>query len=218
MANRYDDYTEGMGASAALAKTNGCMSADQVDGENVGHDHDPNNPGRGGVIQGSFINGAVDNLSGGGAGQVPYQSAADTTAMLAAGISGQVLKSNGEAPPSWVSQAPGLIVGKANGIVETGTGSLTVHMKVINIGDWNMVSDSSISVNHGLTYSKIIGLRVHIRRDDDTLVYSGYEGFNAMRWYPTYVYLSRTDTGIFNNALFDSTSYNRGFILIEYVD
>ena len=41
------------------------------------------------------------NLAGGGAGQIPYQSAAATTAMLAAGTSGQFLKSNGAAPPSW---------------------------------------------------------------------------------------------------------------------
>lgn len=43
------------------------------------------------------------NLAGGGAGQIPYQSAADTTAMLAAGSSGQILQSNGAAPPSWVA-------------------------------------------------------------------------------------------------------------------
>lgn len=41
------------------------------------------------------------NLSGGSAGTVPYQSAANTTAMLSAGTSGQVLKSNGAAAPSW---------------------------------------------------------------------------------------------------------------------
>jgi trimeric autotransporter adhesin len=43
------------------------------------------------------------NLAGGSAGTVPYQSAAGTTAMLAAGTSGQLLQSNGAAAPSWVA-------------------------------------------------------------------------------------------------------------------
>jgi len=43
------------------------------------------------------------NLAGGGAGTVPYQSAANTTVQLAAGTSGQVLRSNGAAAPSWVN-------------------------------------------------------------------------------------------------------------------
>jgi hypothetical protein len=41
------------------------------------------------------------NLTGGSAGTVPYQSASGTTAMLAAGTTGQFLKSNGAAAPSW---------------------------------------------------------------------------------------------------------------------
>ena len=45
------------------------------------------------------------NLSGGGAGQVPYQSGSGTTAMLAAGSAGQVLTSNGTSAPSWSNTA-----------------------------------------------------------------------------------------------------------------
>lgn len=43
------------------------------------------------------------NLSGGSAGTIPYQSASGTTVQLAAGSSGQYLKSNGAAAPSWTS-------------------------------------------------------------------------------------------------------------------
>jgi hypothetical protein len=43
------------------------------------------------------------NLAGGSAGTVPYQSAAGTTAMLAAGTAGQYLQSNGAAAPSWAT-------------------------------------------------------------------------------------------------------------------
>lgn len=43
------------------------------------------------------------NIAGGSVGTIPYQTAANTTAMLSAGTAGQVLKSNGSAAPSWGS-------------------------------------------------------------------------------------------------------------------
>ena len=45
------------------------------------------------------------NLAGGAAGTVPYNSATGTTAMLAAGTSGQVLRANGAAAPTWMDQS-----------------------------------------------------------------------------------------------------------------
>ena len=47
--------------------------------------------------------GTATNLAGGGAGYVPYQSAAGTTLFLSAGTSGQVLTSNGTSAPSWTT-------------------------------------------------------------------------------------------------------------------
>jgi hypothetical protein len=41
------------------------------------------------------------NLAGGIASQIPYQSAANTTAFIANGSSGQILQSNGAAAPTW---------------------------------------------------------------------------------------------------------------------
>lgn len=41
------------------------------------------------------------NIAGGATGSLPYQTANDSTAMLTAGTSGTVLKSNGAAAPSW---------------------------------------------------------------------------------------------------------------------
>ena len=43
------------------------------------------------------------NLAGGSAGTIPYQSAAGTTAMLAAGTAGFLLQANGAAAPTWVT-------------------------------------------------------------------------------------------------------------------
>jgi len=49
--------------------------------------------------------GTVSGLTGGAAGQVPYQSAASTTAFTAAGTTGQILVSGGTTAPTW-SSAP----------------------------------------------------------------------------------------------------------------
>jgi hypothetical protein len=43
------------------------------------------------------------NLANGSAGTIPYQSAAGTTAMLAAGTAGFLLQANGAAAPTWVT-------------------------------------------------------------------------------------------------------------------
>ena len=45
----------------------------------------------------------ASNLAGGGAGQIVYQSGANTTQFLSAGSSGQLLQSNGSAAPSWTT-------------------------------------------------------------------------------------------------------------------
>ena len=75
--------------------------------------------------------GIATNLKGGLVGNVPYQSATDTTAFLINGSSGTILQSNGIGnAPSWVSAAPaaaitgltirdeGTIVGGANSVSE----------------------------------------------------------------------------------------------------
>jgi hypothetical protein len=49
--------------------------------------------------------GTATNLAGGSNGTVPYQSAAGTTQMLAAGTAGFVFQANGVAAPSWVAQS-----------------------------------------------------------------------------------------------------------------
>lgn len=45
------------------------------------------------------------NLTGGGAGRIPYQSGADITLFTIAGTNGQLLRSNGTSAPDWVSPA-----------------------------------------------------------------------------------------------------------------
>jgi len=49
------------------------------------------------------------NLAGGFAGGIPYQSAPGTTAILAAGSSGQLLQTNGAGAPSWATPSSGAL-------------------------------------------------------------------------------------------------------------
>jgi len=49
----------------------------------------------------------ANNLAGGVASQIPYQSAAGTTSFIANGSSGQILKSNGSSVPSWTTDISG---------------------------------------------------------------------------------------------------------------
>jgi hypothetical protein len=70
----------------------------------------------------------ANNLTGGSAGTVPYQSAAGTTVMLAAGTSGQVLRSNGTSAPSWLTlgNSATLNTGTTSGTVATGAHTHTI--------------------------------------------------------------------------------------------
>lgn len=61
------------------------------------------------------------NITGGGAGGVPYQSAASTTSILSAGSSGQLLQSNGAAAPSWVNQSS-VTAGGISGVLAATSG------------------------------------------------------------------------------------------------
>jgi len=94
--------------------------------------------------------------------------------------------------------------------------------RVIDIGDWNMDNDGTTTVAHGLTLANIRSVAITVRNDADTVHYqfpyvaggvamsgSGYIG-------ATDITLSREDAGTFDSVDFNSTSYNRGWIVIIY--
>jgi len=66
------------------------------------------------------------NLAAGGLGQIPYQSAAGTTAMLLAGTAGQVLTSNGTAAPTWATASGGVTSVTATSPVASSGGATPV--------------------------------------------------------------------------------------------
>jgi hypothetical protein len=121
-----------------------------------------------------------------------------------------------------------------DGIKDQGSTGAVIHKKIIEIGDWNMYATESKTVNHGLTFSKIRGFSVLIRDDSDTVLsylwsaplvgssppspdYSNLHGGAVVN--TTAVSMARPVADCpYNSTEYDSTSYNRGWIIIEYVD
>jgi len=64
--------------------------------------------------------GSATNIAGGNSGYVAYQSAANTTAFVSAGTTGQVFTSGGTGSPTWTSQSA-LSVGTATNLAGGGT-------------------------------------------------------------------------------------------------
>lgn len=104
--------------------------------------------------------------------------------------------------------------------------SRVLNTKIIDIGDWNMDSSPWPSVNpvHGLTLSKIRNISVIIRNNTGTQYYdfnylnNNETSHRSISVNATVVILLRADIGGFDNPLFNSTSYNRGWITIQYTD
>lgn len=99
----------------------------------------------------------------------------------------------------------------------------------VQIGDWDMDTNATTTVTHGVTDNKKIRfVSVIIRNDADTEYYNletfsaatGLIQGSAFPRQPAYVpdmLLSRLTAGIFDDAAFNATSYNRGWVTIGYV-
>jgi len=120
--------------------------------------------------------------------------------------------------------SPGTLADVVGGMITT----------VIEIGDWDMDATTAIVVAHSLTLSKIINYNVIIRKDDDAV--SSPSSLSNLTAGPilssisfqdaggrsqvdaTEILLSRNPDALFyDNALFDKTSYNRGWIIINHI-
>jgi hypothetical protein len=62
------------------------------------------------AAQSTITAGKATNLAGGSAGQVPYQSATDTTGFTSTGTAGQVLTSQGTSAPTWTTPVAAVTV------------------------------------------------------------------------------------------------------------
>jgi len=112
----------------------------------------------------------------------------------------------------------------ASGIKDLGTAGSVIRTKIISIGDWNMDSTESITRAHELTLSKIIRISAWIIRDTSDykylINYSETSGVSAGHIIvnATDIILWRFTSGFFDNSSYDSTSFNRGHIVIDYID
>ena len=97
-------------------------------------------------------------------------------------------------------------------------------LKIIFSGDWNMDSNPSLAVAHGLAYKKIRSVSVIVRNNDDDGYYDLAQFDGTTGWCEggitsidvTNITLARRGTGFFDHTVFDSTTYNRAWITVMY--
>ena len=99
---------------------------------------------------------------------------------------------------------------------------------VYEIGAWDMNADASISVSTDVVFSKVRGISFVIINDAGGNIYPN--GLTQSAFTPELeaaagganvsgelsVLMSRTAGGFFDNALFSSTSVNRGYVIVEF--
>jgi len=114
-------------------------------------------------------------------------------------------------------------------VTGNGTGAASVngiYPDKINIGDWNMDTTGSVNVAHGKDVTKIIGVSAMIRDDTDAFHEPITAGKNLASEPDahistigtTNITLSRKVGGAYDSTSYDSTTYNRGWIIIQYID
>ena len=124
-AGSMDFNVAGTDVAGSTPSFTNAMRISASGGVSIGNTTDPGatNLSVTGTITASSFSGnstSATNLASGSAGTIPYQSASGTTAMLAAGTSGNVLISGGAAAPSWSATTGTGSVVKANSPALTG--------------------------------------------------------------------------------------------------
>ena len=129
-----------------------------------------------------------------------------------------------------IGDVTGDVTGHSHAVVEAN--GAVMRWKIIEIGDWNMVSTNYKTINiSDLDIGKIRGFRAIIRDDTATALRDlvsygaattgqtchGHIGIEYIEDVLHFV-LSRATGGLFDQSKYDSTSYNRGWIIVEYTD
>lgn len=92
--------------------------------------------------------------------------------------------------------------------------------KIVNIGDWDMDTNQLALVPHGLTMGNIRSVEVDIRNDAESQSgpFQGAGGeANVIAYDSSDIIMSRQAGGVYDGVNYDSTSYNRGWIVIRYI-
>jgi len=111
------------------------------------------------------------------------------------------------------------------GGIKLSTAGLNTFFKtaIFEIGDWNMPSNSTISVSFSpLSFSDILWCAITIRNDADTIRNSlsvstaGDIGVGVRASSSGSFSMTRHTGGVFDDADYNATSYNRGWIVVMY--
>jgi hypothetical protein len=97
-----------------------------------------------------------------------------------------------------------------------------INMKVVDIGDWNMDVDMTITKTLPVSVSVVRALSITIRNDGGTGYYTmplfaPNDLWVTMNPSNNTFQLNRRDAGTFDSTEFDATAYNRGWITIWHV-
>jgi len=94
--------------------------------------------------------------------------------------------------------------------------------KVIQIGDWDMDAEETMTLLHGLNRRKVMVQDVHVTivNDNDDVYYSSkkHDDFKVISIDETLVTLVRQTGGRFDSSDFNRTNFNRGHVTIEYTE
>lgn len=93
-----------------------------------------------------------------------------------------------------------------------------VRIKKVDIGDWSMDFGHTVTIDVGIPIENILDFQAWIRNDADNLYtnlcYS--DTFNMSTSNPTSITLTRTM--VFDSPDYSAKFYNRGYVLIWYLE
>ena len=91
--------------------------------------------------------------------------------------------------------------------------------KVIPIGPWNMDATPFVLINHELTdYTRIRSISAMVVNDAGNAILPLFESGGVTSINATQAQITRDNGGTFDSVNFDSTSFNRGWLTITYVE
>lgn len=122
--------------------------------------------------------GTVLNIAGGVAGSIVYQSAANTTAMSAAGTTGQVLISGGTSSPTWTSNLRVTNLGVGTDAATSGSGEIRATNEIYSFYSSDKTLKENVhEIENALGIVGAIGGKTFDWKDDYIQSKGGVDGY-----------------------------------------